>query len=292
MTGEGLSVWCKDGGGEPQQPMMIAGGGGTRIAAYEYGDANGPEILLVHGFSQSHLAWAKQYKSPTLQQFRIVVIDLRGHGASEKPTDVGSYNDSRVWAQDIHAVLRAKDLKKPLVGVWSYGGFIISDYVREYGDGQLAGIVFVGAVTQMGTQDAKGHYGAGMKVLLGMLDARQEINIPATAQFIRTAVAGPIPAEEFEAVLAYNMAVSPEIRSALLSRVVDSNDALARITVPVLIVQGEQDSIALVAAAEHIGSKIRHAKKSYYPKVAHCPFMEDSDRFNRELAAMRVACQV
>jgi pimeloyl-ACP methyl ester carboxylesterase len=291
MTGEGLSVWCKDGGGEPQQPMMIAGGGGTRIAAYEYGDANGPEILLVHGFSQSHLAWAKQYKSPTLQQFRIVVIDLRGHGASAKPTDVDSYNDSRVWAQDIHAVLRAKDLKKPLVGVWSYGGFIISDYVREYGDGQLAGIVFVGAVTQMGTQDAKGHYGAGMKVLLGMLDARQEINIPATAQFIRTAIAAPISAEEFETVLAYNMAVSPEIRAALLSRVVNSNDALARIKVPVLIVQGERDSIALVAAAEHIGSKIRHAKKSYYSNAAHCPFMEDPERFNQELAAMRVACQ-
>jgi non-heme chloroperoxidase len=291
MSSERLAGSFKHETGEPQQPMMIPGGGGTRIAAYEYGDAGGLEILLVHGFSQSHLAWAKQYQSPTLQQFRIVVIDLRGHGASEKPTDAGSYNDSRVWAQDIHAVLKAKNLQKPLVAVWSYGGFIISDYVREYGDGELAGIVFVGAVTQMGTQDAKGHYGAGMKVLLGMLDARQEINIPATAQFIRTAIAGPMSAEEYETILAYNVAVSPEIRSALLSRVVDSNDALARITAPVLIVHGEKDTIALGAAADHIGSKIRHAKKSCYPNAAHCPFMEDPDRFNQELAAMRVECQ-
>ncbi len=88
---------------EPQKPMLIAGGGGTRIAVYEYGDSAGPEILFVHGFSQSHLSWAKQYESPALQRFRIVVIDLRGHGASEKPTDVENYNNSKLWADDINA---------------------------------------------------------------------------------------------------------------------------------------------------------------------------------------------
>ncbi len=273
---------------EPQQPMMVTGGGGTRIAVYEYGDRGGAEILLVHGFSQSHLAWAKQYKSPALQQFRIVVIDLRGHGASDKPVHVSNYDHSKVWADDLHAVLKAKDLKRPLVVVWSYGGFIVSDYVREYGDARLAGIVFVGAVTQLGTPDSKGHYGAGMKALLGMLDPRQEINIASTAQFIRIAVAGPLSAEEYELILAYNMAVSPEIRSALLARTVDGSDALARIKVPVLIVQGEKDSIALVAAADYIAAKIRHASKSFYPNAAHCPFMEEPERFNRELAAMRI----
>jgi hypothetical protein len=34
--------------------------------------------------------------------------------------------------------------------------------------------------------------------------------------------------------------------------------------------------------------EIRHAKQSYYPNVAHCPFIEASERFNRELAAMRL----
>lgn len=288
MSSESFGARCEEPGGEPQHPMMVAGGGGTKIAVYEYGNANGPAILLVHGFSQSHLAWAKQYESPTLQQFRIVVIDLRGHGASEKPTEADRYNNSRVWADDIHAVLKSKDLKSPLVVVWSYGGFIVSDYVREYGDDNLAGIVFVGAAAQIGTEDSKGHYGSGMKVLFGMLDPRQEINIPATAEFIRTAVAGSISPEEFQTVFAYNMAVSPEIRSAMLSRVVDSNDALSRIKVPVLIVQGEKDTIARVSAAEHIASKIGHAKKSFYPNAAHCPFIEDSERFNQELVAMRL----
>ena len=292
MSSERNGIPVERKAGEPQSPMMVAGGGGTRIAVYEYGDAQAPEILLVHGFSQSHLAWARQYESPLLQRFRLVVIDLRGHAASEKPTDSGSYDKGTLWADDIHAVLKAKDLKSPLAVVWSYGGFIIGDYVREYGDAALAGIVFVSAATQIGTQGAKGHYGAGMKVLLCMLDPRQEVSIPATREFIRTAVARPLFAEEFETALAYNMAVSPEVRTALLSRVVDSDDALARIRVPVSIVHGEKDTITLLAAAEHIAAKIGHAKKSYYPNAGHCPFMEDPERFNRELAAMRALARM
>jgi non-heme chloroperoxidase len=74
-----LSAWSQ----EPQKPMLVAGADGIKSAVYEYGNPKGSEILLVHGFSQSHLIWAKQYKSPTLQEFRIVVLDLRGHGASD-----------------------------------------------------------------------------------------------------------------------------------------------------------------------------------------------------------------
>ena len=121
---------------------------------------------------------------------------------------------------------------------------------------------------------------------VAMLDPRQEINIPATAQFIRTAIAGPVSAQQYEEALAYNMAVSPEVRKGLLSRTIDSTDALARITVPVLIVQGEKDTIVLVAAAEFLAAKIGHAQKSFYPDAGHCPFLEDPERFNRELAAM------
>ena len=280
-----FSVWSQEHS-EPQRPILVTGGGGTKIAVYEYGVPTGPEILLVHGFSQSHLSWVKQYKSPTMQKFRIVVIDLRGHGASEKPTNVESYNNSKVWADDISAVIKAKNLKKPVIVGWSYGGFIISDYVREYGDSNLGGIVFVGAGTQLGTEDAKTHYGPGMKPLLGMLDPRQEINIPSTVEFIKTTTVNALPADEFQEAFAYNMAVSPEVRLGLVSRKIDGNDALAKIKVPVLIVQGEKDPIVLLASANYIADKVKHAKKSYYPNAAHNPFMEDPERFNREMAEM------
>ncbi len=272
--------------GEPQEPMLVAGGGGTKIAVYEYGDPVGPSLLLIHGFSQSHLSWSKQYKAPALRQFRIVVIDLRGHGASEKPTDAENYNNSRVWADDINAVIKAKKLIRPVVAAWSYGGIVISDYVRQYGDANLGGIVFVDASTQLGTKASRSHFGPGAKAVAGMLDQRQEVNIPSTAEFIRVCTVNPLTSDEFQEAFAYNMAVSPEVRMGLASHKIDGSDALARINVPVLIVQGERDSIVSVAAADSISETVKHAKKSYYPNAGHSPFWEDPDRFNRELAAM------
>ena len=60
----------------------------------------------------------------------------------------------------------------------------------------------------------------------------------------------------------------------------------AKIKVPVLIVHGEKDPIVLLASANYIADKVKHAKKSYYPNAAHNPFMEDPERFNREIAEM------
>ena len=45
LTTSCVPGWAQDKS-EAQKPMMVAGGGGTKIAMYEYGDPNGPEILL------------------------------------------------------------------------------------------------------------------------------------------------------------------------------------------------------------------------------------------------------
>ena len=76
------------------------------------------------------------------------------------------------------------------------------------------------------------------------------------------------------------------VDGGLVSRHIDSNDALAKIKVPVLIVEGERDQLVLPVEADYIASKVKHAKKSYYPNVGHAPPVENTERFNRELAEM------
>ena len=63
MTSRNSTSGIADDGVEPQMPAMVTGGDGTQIAVYEYGAPDGIELLLVHGFSQSHLAWSRQYES-------------------------------------------------------------------------------------------------------------------------------------------------------------------------------------------------------------------------------------
>src|SRR5262245_56522427 len=117
----------------------VKGGGGVRLHVREWGDAAAPPILFIHGWSQNHLCWRRQYDSGLASHFRLVALDLRGHGMSEGPSKQEEYQNERLWADDIAAVIDQLNLKHPVLVGWSYGGFIICDYVRAYGQNAIAG---------------------------------------------------------------------------------------------------------------------------------------------------------
>lgn len=69
---------------------------------------NGPPLLLLHGFPQTHLIWRKI--APALaQRFTLVMPDLRGYGDSDKPEggDGHANYSKRVMAQDMVEVMRS-----------------------------------------------------------------------------------------------------------------------------------------------------------------------------------------
>src|SRR5712672_3774211 len=118
---------------------------GLTISAQEWGNPAGPEILFIHGFSQSHLSWMRQVDSDLAKEFRIVTYDLRGHGNSDKPLDPARYRDSKAWGDEVQAVMDAAGLKRAGRVGGSYAGRVISDYVTTHGAGQIAGINLVDA---------------------------------------------------------------------------------------------------------------------------------------------------
>ena len=129
---------------EPIATHDVRGGGGLRLHVQEWGDPHGPPILFVHGWSQSKLCWSRQTAGLLAQDFRLVTFDLRGHGMSEKPLDAEPYVDARHWADDLNAVIGQLELDRPVLVGWSYGGYVVTDYVAAYGDSAIAGIDLVG----------------------------------------------------------------------------------------------------------------------------------------------------
>jgi non-heme chloroperoxidase len=102
---------------------------GTTIAAFEGGNPAGPAILFMHGLMQCHLAWRRQFDDPALAgAFRLVAMDLRGHGASDKPVGKERYRPDKLWADDVAAVIAQLGLRKPVLVGWSYAGRVITDY--------------------------------------------------------------------------------------------------------------------------------------------------------------------
>ena len=115
------------------KPLSVKTPDGLTISAQEWGNPSGPEILFIHGFSQSYLSWMRQTDSDLAKEFHIVTYDLRGHGNSDKPLDPARYRDSKAWGDEVQAVMDAAGLKRPVLVGWSYAGRVISDYVTTHG---------------------------------------------------------------------------------------------------------------------------------------------------------------
>jgi non-heme chloroperoxidase len=96
--------------------------------------------------------------------------------------------------------------------------------------------------------------------------------------------ATPYPAEEVETLLCSAMTVPARIRANLAAREIDGDDVLRALNVPLLVTQGRADTVVLPAMAEHILAACPTAQPSWYEGVGHTPFLEEPERFNRELA--------
>ena len=224
----------------PTATHEILGGGGLKLHAREWGNPEGPALLFIHGWSQSDLCWLNQVRGDLAGTFRIVTFDLRGHGLSEKPLRPEHYADGQLWADDVAAVIDQTGLEQPTLVAWSYGGYIVADYLRAYGDARIGGINLVGAAVIL-RPPAFDHIGPGM------LENAPEMCVPdlfantaATRRFLRACTSRPLNDDELAAALAWNMVVPPAVRGALLSRELDGSDALASTSVPVLVTHGRR----------------------------------------------------
>ena len=184
----------------------IAGGGRLQLAVHEYGQPHGKPILLIHGFSQCHLVWSKQFQSSLADEFRLVCPDNRGHGMSEKPTTSEHYTQGELWAEDVHAIITGLALHKPILAGWSYGGFIINDYLAQYRQDTVGGINYVCGAVLLGVEKAANMFGSAFTDRVpGLCSENLEENIRAVRLLLRAVFEKQPTQDEFEGVVAFNM---------------------------------------------------------------------------------------
>jgi len=265
----------------------VEGGGGLQLHVREWGKADGPPILFIHGWSQNHLCWDKQYESALRDEFRLVAYDLRGHGMSEAPPGPEHYTDGKLWADDLAAIINQMGLERPVLVGWSYGAFVICDYVRAYGQDRIAAVNFVEGAVRLGEAAFGTLIGPGF--LDQFVDATADdlpTNIRGMRAFLKACLAKPLPADDFETALCWNIVVAPQIRASLAARQIDGDDILRALEVPLLVTQGRADTVVLPAMAEHVLATCPTAEASWYEGVGHLPHMQEPERFNRELTAL------
>ncbi|MFJ5608805.1 alpha/beta fold hydrolase [Streptomyces sp. NPDC093221] len=88
-----------------RRELTVVSADGTRIHVEEYGRADGPPLVLAHGWTCSTLFWAPVVRA-LAADFRVIAYDQRGHGRSASPRSRAGYGTTQL-ADDLEAVVRA-----------------------------------------------------------------------------------------------------------------------------------------------------------------------------------------
>jgi 3-oxoadipate enol-lactonase len=252
---------------------------GIKMNYVDTGGAGTP-VLLVHGFPFNLKMWQPQIDALG-DRWRLIVPDLKGAGESEGPDDASEYTmDS--YADELKGLLDELGIDKVVFAGLSMGGYIAFAFLRKYSD-RVSALVLAdtraeadppeGVEKRTKQQEQIRSEGtAGLvDALTGALlsDATKEKR-PDVQQKLRDVMDNP--ARSFLGEL-----------EAMKARP-DSSDGLSSISVPTLIVVGENDPITPPDAARKMHEHIGGSRLVVIPEAGHVSNLEMPDAFNGAVA--------
>lgn len=261
---------------------------GLRVHYTDEGNRRGPTLILVHGFAASVHAWR-----PWIQRldsdYRLVAIDLPGHGLTEAPTNYQASLDRN--AELIETLADHLGIDRFVLAGNSMGGAVSIDFAMQHPE-RLAGLVLVDAAGWPG-QDGK--QAGGPPGFLGLL------NNPVGRWFLKLVdpslvITGGLKSAYHDETLVTDAVAR---RYADLAMAVGHRDILltqqsqpatpwtpadfGKIAIPTLVLAGEEDALIPVENAREIAAAIPGAKLITYPGGGHLPMEQLPDETVRDL---------
>ncbi|QGU94565.1 alpha/beta fold hydrolase [Clostridium bovifaecis] len=256
----------------------------TKIFYNEAG--NGRPVVLIHGWSCSHLHFQNQINELS-RNYRVIYYDLRGHGISEV-TDYGLTLPR--FAQDLKELIEHLNLKDVTLVGWSMGTSIIFDYVKQFGCANLYKLCLIDMAPKIIT-DETWKYG-----LYDGFSYEDNLNtmVDLNANWHKFAE-GFIPAifaksgcrDKNILDWAFEQAFknSPHVMIRMWVSMSSQNylPVLSKITVPTLITYGAESFLYSNKNSEYMNREIPNSRLVSFPRCGHALFMEKPEMFNEEL---------
>lgn len=243
-------------------------GDGT-LSVLEGGPADGPAVVLLHGYSADRVVWMR-FARHLLRDHRVVLPDLAGHGASGFTTGAGYSAPSQ--AARVAAVMDHFGIGRAHVAGNSMGGFVAATLALAH-PGRVASLLLSDAVGVASPEPSEFDLVirrggnpfllddvAAFPAFYAMTMARP----PFVPGFVRAALA-----EDFVARRDQLAEIFGDFHG-----VATLDERLGEITAPTLVVWGEQDRLVHPSTARVWTHGISGARTVNYPEAGHMPMLE------------------
>jgi len=239
---------------------------GIRLHYIEQGPASGPAILLLHGYTDSSGSWG--LVMPLLPpEMRVVALDQRGHGFSDRPEGAYTVDD---FATDALEAMDALQIASATVVGHSMGSFV-ARRVAERAPDRVSHLVLLGSAP---TAD-----NAAVREVLHAVNALKDPVDPAfVREFQLSTAAKPVPPDFMAARIVNSQNMPAHVWKSALGSLVGYRPSAA-ITCPTLVIGGDADSVFSKEEQAALAREIPGAVLDLEPGIGHALNWEDPDRF-------------
>lgn len=261
----------------PASQFLNLGDAG-RIHFRDEGNRVDPAIVLLHG-SNASLHTFEHWVERLQENYRVITLDLPGHGLTGE-TPAGEYNDQAA-VRTVEALTDHLKLDQFVLGGNSMGGGVTWKFALAHPE-RVRGLVFIDSSIPKQWQEESDESSSVVIFELMRQGWFRSIGTKIdpyylTAQGVRAAYNHSGMVNEALIMRYYNLNLREGTRRATIARFADysTEDAdLSVISVPVLIMWGEEDSVISVKNAHKLADMIPGSQTIIYKNVGHIPMEE------------------
>jgi non-heme chloroperoxidase len=264
---------------------------GTTLFYKDWGPKDAQPIMFHHGWPLSADDWDNQMLFFLSEGYRVIAHDRRGHGRSDQ-TDTG--NDMDTYAADVAEIAKALDLRDAVHIGHSTGGGEVTRYAARAERGRVAKTILIAAIPPVMAQSDANPDGVPMEVFDGLRSALEANR----AQFYRDLPSGPFYGFNRDGAQVSQGLIDNWWRQGMnggakahhdcieVFSETDFTEDLKALTVPVLIIHGEDDQIVPIENSAHKAIKlVRDGTLKTYPGLSHGLFATHPDVVNPDMLA-------
>ena len=259
---------------------------GQKVYYEDYGSGDSA-IVLIHGWGMGVRTW--DYTLPALRSagHRVVLIDHRGCGQSDK-----DFEDMSIVsiAADVCALVEELGIKRAVLNGWSLGGAVAVAAAATLGS-RCAGLALTCAATPVYLQkDDFPHGGTeeAMAQTVEGLNADRVNFLMGLSQGVCASEVGPVVENWMWAIF---MEASPLAVSTIAELgPLDQREMLASLNVPIVSFVGAQDVVVDPEICRSVSRFSSRANVIEFENSGHAPFIDEAARYNDELNAFISSC--